>query len=156
VRAGWAILVLAAAGCGSSTGPSYADGWPWHTLSVSGDVAFEGKAALVSDTVAVTLTARNRGTGAAHVEFGVCAFLVQGIGRHGGEWDNHPAPGVACFDFAIVMELAPGESRAIPVYRNAAALIRAKVPGDYYEVSIGFRATGGAALRRVGGGGLTL
>jgi hypothetical protein len=35
-------------------------------------------------------------------------------------------------------------------------LIRAKVPGDYYEISIGFRATGGAALRRVAGGGLTL
>jgi len=48
-----------------------------------------------------------------------------------------------------------GESRAIPVYRNAAVLIRAKVPGDYYEISIGFRATGGAALQRVGGG-LTL
>jgi hypothetical protein len=78
----------------------------------------------------------------------------QGIGRHGAEWNNHPAPNVACADFGLVVDLEPGESREIPVYRNPVARLREVVPNDYYWVSILIRQ--GKNLRRLQAGGIEL
>lgn len=152
-RAGWLLALLASAGCTSSTAPS-SDGWPWHTLSVSGAVSLVGYSELSSDTVRVRVTFRNQGTTAARVEFGVCAFAVQGIGRHGAKWDNHPAPNEACADFGLLVELQPGETREVPVYRNAAAHIRLSVPRDYYTITVFVRQAG--TLQRLSAGGLQL
>jgi hypothetical protein len=152
-RAACLLLLLLPIGCGSSTAPS-SDGWPWQTLSVTGSVSLRGTAELSRDTVQVRLVLQNQGKTSARVEFGVCAFGVQGIGRHGAAWDNHPAPNVGCADFALLVELAPGQSREIPVYRNSATQIRQLAPSDYYRVSILVRQAG--ALRRVAAGGLDL
>jgi hypothetical protein len=105
-------------------------------LSVTGSVSLRGKAELSRDTVQVRLVMQNQGNTNAQVEFGVCAFGVQGIGRHGARWDNHPEPNVGCAEFALVLDLEPGQIREIPVYRNAATLIRQLAPSDYYRVSI--------------------
>jgi hypothetical protein len=152
-RSGWLLALLGSIGCSSPTAP-IADGWPWHNVSVSGDVLLVGRADLARDTVQVGLRLRNRGSTSARVEFGVCAFAVQGIGRHGAQWNNHPAPNMSCADFALVLDLQPGESREIPVYRKTAARIRELVPRDYYEVYIFMRQEG--VLRRLPAGGLDL
>ncbi|HEV8195172.1 MAG TPA: hypothetical protein VGP87_00925 [Gemmatimonadales bacterium] len=152
-RPGWLLVALLACGCGSTTAPS-TDDWPWHNLSVSGTVSLAGQSQLSGDTVQVRLTFRNQGSTAARVEFGVCAFGVQGVGRHGAEWDNHPAPNVSCANFGLVVDLKPGESRDIPVYRATASHIRESVPRDYYNISILVREAG--VLRRFRAGGLEL
>jgi hypothetical protein len=152
-RTGWLLALLVSLGCSSPTEPS-TDGWPWHSLSVSGNVQLAGQSDLARDTIRVRLTLRNEGSTNARVEFGVCAFGVQGIGRHGAKWDNHPAADAACADFALVVDLKPGESREIPVYRSTAARIRELVPRDYYQVSIFIRQEG--VLRRLPAGGLEL
>ena len=153
-RSRWLVLLILSMGCGSPPTAPSGDGWPWQTLSVSGDVALEPRTSLARDTVQVTLSFRNRGATGARVEFGVCAFGVQGIGRHGATWDNHPLASVGCAEFGLVVQLAPGESRVIPVYRNAAAHIRELAPADYYWVSIFIRQ--GGVLQRLAAGGLEL
>lgn len=152
-RTGLLVLLLVLAGCGSPTAPG-SDGWPWHSMNVTGQVAFEGRSQLTHDTVEVRLVLSNRGSAGAEIKFGVCAFAVEGIGQHGMSWDNHPAQGMACADFALLVTLVPGESRSIPIYRGAASQIRAAVPSDYYRITIGFRE--GGTMRRIPGGGLTL
>ena len=152
-RSGWLFLLLVTISCNANTAPS-SDGWPWQTLSVSGSVSLQGRAELAHDTVQVQLVLQNRGGTGARVEFGVCAFAVQGIGRHGAEWDNHPRPNAGCAPFGLIVDLEPGESRQIPVYRNAAAQIRELAPSDYYEISIVVREKG--TLRRLPAGGLRL
>ena len=152
-RTGWLALLLLAPGCGTSTEPT-GDGWPWHSLSVTGKVGFEGHSTLIGDTVQVRLVFQNLESAAAQVEFGVCAFLIEGVGDHGAKWDNRPDPGIGCADLALVLDLAPGERRSIPVYRGEVARLRSKVPSGYYRISIGFREAG--ALKLVSGGGITL
>lgn len=153
-RSGWLFLLLLPLGCTPPTVPAGDDGWPSQSFQVTGSVALEARAALARDTVRVVLLLSNRGSAAGRAEFGVCAFGVQGIGRHGPAWDNHPADGIGCADFGLVVELAPGQSREIPVYRNAAATIRAGGAAGYYEVTVIVRESG--ALRRLRAGGLTL
>jgi hypothetical protein len=152
-RPWWLLAMFASTACSSSTAPS-SDDWPWQDLSVSGSVSLVGRSELSRDTVQVRLIFRNQGSTAARVEFGVCAFGVLGKGRHGAEWDNHPAPNVGCAAFGLVVELKPGESREIPVYRNPATRIRESVPRDYYNVTILTRQ--GGVLRRLSAGGLEL
>jgi len=152
-RTAWLPVALLCAGCASTTSPS-SDGWPVHSVRVTGNVQLGGNAELLRDTVRVRLMMRNQGSTAARVEFGVCAFAVQGTGRHGGKWDNHPAPNAACADFGLEVELRPGENREIPVYQSLATRIRELVPSDYYQVSILIRREG--VLRRLAAGGLEL
>ena len=153
-RAGYWLALLAAFGCNSATTAPSSDGWPWHSLTISGDVRLTGQVELARDTVQLRVVLRNQGHTGARVEFGVCAFAIQAVGRHGALWDNHPAPNVGCVDLGLLVTLEPGESRAIPVYRNAAAQIRQQVPSDYYQVSIFIRQDG--TLRRLPAGGLEL
>ena len=153
-RTGWLVGLLLSAGCAAPITAPTSDGWPWHELTVSGNVQLSGHSDLARDTVQVRLILRNQGSSSARVEFGVCAFAIQGVGRHGAAWDNHPAPNAACADFGLVVDLKGGESREFPVYRSAAARILNLVPSDYYRVSIYIRQDG--VLRRLAAGGLEL
>jgi hypothetical protein len=87
----------------------------------------------------VFLTLINQGLDSAKMVFGACSFLVEGVSHQGSQL-NDPGPAPAnCPSIQFRANLAPGEQRDIPLYRQSLAVLRAERPAGIYFLSIYFR-----------------
>jgi len=147
------VLVLFCGACSGTTEPDLG-GMPIQTVTRVGNLTLSGRTEIANDTVVVTLSVRNLDDSTSALEHGVCSFAVQGVGPGGATWDNRIPPDAACIGIGIVLQLDPGATENMVVFRRPVPELRATVPQGRYEVTIWFREDG--SLRRIDTGSITL